>query len=395
MRYFLQMGYGMMAMNLELIEEFAAAKQAGVIVWPRTLSRTQVERHAKEVREAGASLLFDPCFYVPNTERQSILDYPYWDGIKFDTVDFTGQEGRDFCKRVIEYQVHTLCVDSVLLPGRYANVRNEEWLEMHRLFAEVGEEYGLYCPIYSTVALGPDVIGDKASLDAIADELVSYPVDGYYVLYRPPNDDYLACDEAFLLSLLQFLLSLSLTERKVIVGYANQQDLLSAAAGVETIASGNYRNVRRFNPDIFEEPEDEERRKATWYYDGRSMCEFKIPQLGIADKFNVRSKFGPSSKYASPLLTSPNPAAHPWGEPDSFRHYLTVHRDQWLSLGNVPRAQRAARVRDLLEQSRKAVVEYRQSKFPLGDRSSEQALSSYVNAIDAFIALEESRLKLL
>src|SRR5688572_8026163 len=98
MRFYLQTGYGMMDMNREFVREFGAAAKTGVIIWPRTLTRPQVEKHAAELSKAGADVLFDPCFYNPLTFRESILNYPYWDGFDFDTTDFAGPQGREFCK---------------------------------------------------------------------------------------------------------------------------------------------------------------------------------------------------------------------------------------------------------------------------------------------------------
>lgn len=390
------MGYGMMGMNRELLRRFNAGTDSGVIVWPRTLDREQVERHAREIRSEGASLLFDPCFYVPNTSRSRILDYPYWENVNFSTSDFTGQAGVDFCRRVIEYQVNILNVTEILLPGRYANVRNEDWLAMHRLFAETADGMRLDRPVYSTIALGPDVLRDRASIDSILDEITAYPVAGFYFLYRPPNDEYLTTDDLFLVNLLVAFLSISLADKDIILGYSSQQALLFSAAGVRTIASGNYRNVRCFNPDIFDLEDESERRRGIWYYDGQSLCEFRAQQLGVAYQFfNMRGMFGPNTVFSDPLLSAQNPAIINWPEPDAFRHFLTVLRDQWLSFQGFARNQRALQVQALVDNARNHVQAYQQRRFPLGDRSAENALASYTNALQAFLAIEQDRISLL
>ncbi len=305
MRYFLQTGHGMMAMNRDLLTQFGGGRDAGAILSPRTYTPEQVERHAGEVREHGGAVLFDPCFYVPHTDRAQILNFPFWQGVTFETAEFTGDTGRDFCRRVIDYQVNVLGVTEVLLPGRYTNTRNEEWLEMHRGFAECAANLAIDRPVYATLAIGPDVIGDRESLDAILNEVTQYPVAGVYLLYRSPNGEYLSTDVNFLMGLLVAALSLSLADKEVIAGYANQQDLFLAGAGVNTLASGNYRNVRNFDPDIFEAQEANELRRAIWYYDGASLSEFRAQDLGLAYQYlNLRGRFGPSSPHADVLLNS-------------------------------------------------------------------------------------------
>src|SRR4051794_13438055 len=88
---------------------------------------------------------------------------------------------------------------------------------------------------------------------------------------------------------------LSLAGKEVIVGYANQQDLLFAGAGVKTIASGNFRNVRRFTPGTFEAQDEEEfQTRGVWFYDGGSLSVFQPQHLGVAySLFNMRGLFGP------------------------------------------------------------------------------------------------------
>ncbi|MCL5406431.1 MAG: hypothetical protein M1398_06905 [Deltaproteobacteria bacterium] len=393
MRFFIQMGHGMMAMNRELIEKFNDGQKSGVIIWPRTLTQDQIERHASEVRGLRASLLFDSCFYLPYTSRLKILDLPYWRGFDFNTTDFTGEDGIEFCRHVVEYQVDRLQVTEVLLPGRYTNVRNDDWLEMHANFAQAASDMGLGIPIYSTVALGPDLISDAASFDAIINEVVDYPVDGIYCLYHSPS--FLYDSDLFFMNLLSGFLSLSLANKQIILGYANQQDLLFAAAGVETIATGNYRNVRAFDPAIFDEEEDSQRQKATWYYDGQSLCEFRPQQLGLAyQRLGMRGFFGPESQYSRSLLQSPNPASVRWPEPMAFKHYITVLRDQWLSFERRMRRERLELVQQLHQSAQRYISQYEGRGMQLVDRAADttNAMPSWRSALGSFRVAESARL---
>lgn len=392
------MGHGMMAMNRELLGNFNDGRQSGVIIWPRTLKQDQIECHAREIRELGASLLFDSCFYVPDTTRWKILHLPYWDGVDFNTADFAGREGFDFCRRVIEYQIETLNVTEVLLPGRYTNVRNDDWLQMHSNFAEAAGSMGLDIPVYSTIALGPDLICDIPSFDAVLNELVDYPVDGVYFLYHSPNDAFLSNNDLFLMNLLSGLLSLSLANKEVILGYANQQDLLFAAAGVETIATGNYRNVRSFNPIIFEQEEEEERKRAIWYYDGQSLCEFRLQQLGLAyQRLGMRGYFGPETQYSHGLLQSLNPAIMRWPEPNAFKHYITILRDQWLSFQGITKRQRHNAVEHIHNSAQQYMSLYQIHGMRFVDRAADtaSALPSWTSALGSFLATEAARLESL
>ena len=395
MRFFMQMGHGMMAMNRELLGNFASGTDSGVIIWPRTLEPDQIVRHSQEVRDLGASLLYDSCFYLPYTNRPKILSPPYWDGVDFSTTDFTGQQGIDFCLRVIDYQIETLHVTELLLPGRYTNVRNDDWLQMHGNFSAAVANLGLDIPLYATIALGPDLISDIASFDAVINEVVNYPVSGVYFVYHPPRAAYICNDDLFLNNLLSALLSLSIAGKNVILGYANQQDLFFAAAGVETIATGNFRNVRSFDPSIFDEEEENDRQRAIWYYDGQSLCEFRLQQLGLAyQRLGMRGIFGPESQYSQDMLRSPNPANVRWPEPNAFKHYISVLRDQWLSFERLRRSDRHEGVRQLLLSASQHITSYQNQGMQIVDRAADTvgAFPAWLSAMGSFIASEAPRI---
>src|SRR4029077_2419250 len=137
-----------------------------------------------------------------------------------------------------------------------------------------------HCPdrtLYSTLAVGPDVVKNRHQMDTLLAEALNYPVGGIYVLLRPPNDSFLIADEDYLYAVLDGLLSFREAGKRVIIGYANQQVLLLGAVGVEDIASGNFRNVRSFNPEIFDVQPEDDRQRALWYYDAGTLSEFRIP----------------------------------------------------------------------------------------------------------------------
>jgi len=229
MKLFLQQGWGMLALDAELLERRIAS---GVVLSPRISTPEQLERHSSEIRNLGGSVLFDPQFYVPRTEHARILQFPYWDGLSFDSDTFDDHSAADFCQRVIDYQRDVLDVDGVILPGAYTNAGDERWRIWQASFAEAGAEHCTDKPLYSTIAIGPDVVRNRHLMDSLIDEALNYPVGGFYVLLRPPNDSFLVADEDYLYAVLDGLLSLREAGKEVILGYANQQALLLAAVGV-------------------------------------------------------------------------------------------------------------------------------------------------------------------
>ncbi|PRX72993.1 hypothetical protein B0G52_10484 [Cohnella sp. SGD-V74] len=389
--FYLQQGHGMLSMNKEFVENNPTA---GVIMSPRNCTREQIERHSSELHERNVAVLFDPQFYQPRTERENILNYPYWNDLNFETVDFATRGATELCRGVVTYQLEQLNVSEIILPGRFSNVVSEDWLDTQYAFADTASSMHTGRLIYSTVAIGPDVVRDRNAFDRLLNEVVSYPVAGIYFIVQSPRD-FLVNDELFLYNILDGLLSIRLSNKKVLLGYANQQSLIYGTAGVTGFATGNFRNVRSFNPDTFDVQEQSDRQRATWYYDGNTLSEFRPQTLGLAYQRGISGRFGPVTEFSSSLIEAANPAIVPWGEPLAFRHYLTVINRQWSEMLNVPGSQRLNYVIGLIEHVGEQLAQLERDGVRLGDRSFKQIVELTLNALMSFKADRQHDIDLL
>ncbi len=383
MEFLLQQGWGMFGLDLEFIRANFASS---VILSPRVYTREQIERHAQEIRSLDAGVLFDPQFYDPHTSREKLLSFPYWDGLEFDTNTFDDERISTFCERVLQYQRDTLNVSEALLPGRYTNTVTEEWLSMNYGFAESAARLDLGIPLYSTLALGPDVIANQESLDNILDEVTGYPVDGVYLVFRVPQDRFFIRDEGVIYNLLGSILSMRLNGKDVIIGYSNQQSLVFTAAGARRLASGNFRNTRSFNPDIFNEQDETAMQRGVWFYHPRSLSEFRLESLRLAFRRGLGDLFGPPCDYCRELLEAPDPGAVRWSEREAFRHYLFEFGRQVLDFEGQSKHETIEDLRSLLTDSRSCIEELKSRAFVLGDRAFNQCIDATEGAFEAFVA---------
>ncbi len=340
MKFLLQQGWGMLALNAELLGKRVGS---GVILSPRVLEPPRLKEHAEEVRAAGGSVLFDPQFYAPRTGHQRIFLYPYWEGLSYDTDTFDDPTAREVCKRVVDFQVSELGVDEIIAPGMYTNAADDHWRECQSRFAEVAASVGAGRPTYSTLAIGPDVVRNRERFDPVIDEALNYPTSGVYVLLKLPSS-FLVSDEVYLYAVLDAFLSFREAGKEVLVGYANQQALIYASVGVRTIASGNFRNVRSFDPQIFDQQDEDDRRRATWYYDADTLGEFRIERLGLAYRRGLKGSFGPACPFCESLLSADDPTSVNWTEGMAFRHFLSELDRQWLAFSGVKANERIATV---------------------------------------------------
>lgn len=381
----------MLSLNREFVEK---NHNTGIILSPRNCTREQIERHAIELHDRNADVLFDPQFYQPRTERENILNYPYWNDLNFETVDFATRGATELCRGVVAYQVEQLNVSEIILPGRFSNVISEDWLAIQYAFADTANYMSTGRPVYSTVAIGPDVVKDRNAFDRLLNEVVNYPVDGIYFIVQSPRD-FLVGDELFLYNILDGLLSIRLSKKKILLGYANQQSLIYGTAGITGFATGNFRNVRSFNPDTFDVQEQSDRQRATWYYDGNTLSEFRPQTLGLAYQRGLSGRFGPITEFSSSLLDAANPAIVPWGEPLAFRHYLSVIKNQWSEMINVSESQRLNYVIRLIEHVGEQLTKLERDGVRLGDRSFKQLVEPTLNALMSFKADRQHDIDLL
>lgn len=397
MSILLQQGYGMMKMNLELSKEI---NDLGVILSPRALQKNtdieSLEKHAEKLKQNNVKILFDPQFYVPRTNLEKILKFPYFKGINnYETMIFKANEAKTFIENVVSYQINKLCVDEVIIPNIYTNSINEDWYDIVETFIDDFKQYTFGKFTYLTVPIGADVVKNKGMFDELISRLTQYDVDGYYFVFKSPKG-FLIDEEDYLYALLDAFISLNLAKKKVIIGYANQQDLIFSAAGVSAIASGNFRNVRSFDPEIFfeEENSDETKRRGTWYYDGNTLSEYKVQQLILAQRRNIGGIFGPHCKFCENLLKDPITAL--WKENDAFKHYLYEINRQWASLNEVEPNSRIDRIIEMLSEVDERVEYLERKGFRLGERAfNKNLIEANLTALTAIKSDREFEIKSL
>ena len=274
-------------------------------------------------------------------------------------------------------------VDEVIIPNVYTNSITQDWYNICESLLEGAINEGTQKIKYLSIPLGPDVIKNSESFDELISRLTQYEVDGYYFVLKSPRG-FLVDDESYLYSIMDAFISLNLANKKVIIGYANQQDLILGATGVSQIASGNFRNVRSFDPDIFfdDDDNDEARRRGTWYYDANTLSEYKAQQLTLAYRRGLSEYFGPSCEYCGNLLENPTTAL--WGESAAFKHYLFEINRQWESIKEIRPSDRMKKVISNLENVYERISSLEENGFRLGNRAfDKEILDSSLNALNA------------
>lgn len=390
MKFYLQQGSGMLQFNEEYAQE---EPDVGFILSPRALNKNteigRIKKHANALKNKGAEVLFDPQFYEPRTNMSKILRFPYFneDSEDYMTQDFLGTGAKTFAEKAIIYQERELGVSSYIIPGIYTNSLSEDWLELFDNMFYGGKNSGDSEKIYyQTIALGKDAILSDNFDDFIGQCALS-SVDGYYIVLKKPayiNDDLL-----YLYKVLDALISIKLSGKKIIMGYGNQQDIMFTGAGIDGFATGNYQNVRSFDPDVFFEAEESIKKKSKWYFDENTFSEYKLPQLDLAFRRGFKDKFGPKNSYNEVLLNSDSPTsvAINWSEKLSFKNYFSILNNICVSQKDRSLSERMNFIRELFESKKQNVDELSSLGIRIEDKGfSSDALEATLGAIDSIIS---------
>ena len=323
MELYLQIGHGMMGISQELTKRWG---KGTAILSPRDLNRDQMLRFAKTLASNGATVVFDPQFYLPRADHERLTSHSYWPH-DYETATFDRDSVRALLNGLLDDYIAPIGARIFITPGRYASEIDTLWMDISALIAREAIDLRAGVPVYQSVCISDSVLRSEESVHTILEYLEPSPIDGVYLVAEPPQNMYLVDDPLWILNLLDLCAGLTLQGKQVIVGYSNHQDLLLALCGVEAIASGTYLNVRRFPRGKFLATEsDEISRRTTWYYCPQALSEYQIPFLDIAkrgrvlDQLRTDASFG--SQYAATLFDGAQPSSVEFGERHAFAHYL-------------------------------------------------------------------------
>ena len=328
----LQFGHGMMSHTRHLLNEWGGG---GVILSPRDLTNEQLQRVAGEVAGKNTDVLLDPQCYVHGADHARLMTHDYFRLFSENSTNaFSGGPATAELLESLAKLARSMNIRHHIIPGLLARPVSEDWFAVQEtMLSEAPAHFG-GDDLYATVALSSDALRNENQVESVVDRAAHWNVAGYYLVAETP-DPYLVSDPNWMANLLILASGLKLTGRTVIVGYCSHQMLCLSVAGIDSIASGTWINVRAFPPEKFNAPEqDEISRRTIWYYCPQALSEYKIPFLDIAQRTGMLSEMRPqadfASTYSDPLFGGAVPSTVVWGEQNAFRHYLTCLRSQAL-----------------------------------------------------------------
>ncbi len=332
MELFLQFGYGMKALAVDLSRRWNGAT---VILSPRDMTPSQLSSWNNEFSRAGLKCLFDPQCYSPKGDPKKLVQYDYWE-TNLNTNLQSGDSRIDKQIKSIKQYNEIVNTTAYILPS-ILNPYDVDWADRFILqskrFITSAKSIMDNRPLMATLAFPKDfLIQSEVTIEPVLQAILDLDVEGYYVIAEALDRKYLIDNPMWLSNVLHICATLKIAGKKVIYGYGNHQLLPLSLVRADAMASGTWLNVRSFTNRFIDI--DEQKRKKTWVYYPESLSEFKLDFLDFAFNNGYLSSMRSSDRhFLDPSIdkifqaTIP-PSQTSFNETDAFKHYLCCLRHQ-------------------------------------------------------------------
>lgn len=321
MKFYIQMGHGMKKICTELSEYWGGAT---VILSPLNIAPGKLKPFSESLQKTNGRVLLDPQMYSPRKYHKNLQRYDY-----FPKTEFTNIEMGD-CGDVLSPLAKLnaeINAEAFILPSQTIIRYDDRWHRTQNSIANQGRHYAEGRKLYQTISLSGDAIIDEIQVENIVQSASQWDVDGVYIVCEHPQRYYLVDKPLWVANLLSLVAGIKRSGKEVVVGYASHQLLCLALAKCDALASGNFFNVRWFQPEHFETTDnDEPSRRSIWYYCPQALSEYKLTYLDVAKRAGLLPLMQPPENlaniYSDILFKGALPSSTNYIEPNSFKHYL-------------------------------------------------------------------------
>lgn len=329
--FLVQLGHNGHKLTESLLEDGHAD---GAILSPADYTRGKNKEMAQVFADFGGTVLFDPQYYIPRTDRPGLDTYPYFKKYGGDDFDTSGVRGEyaNLCDEIISVQ-DEMGVAAYISPARFldtfSNAKLDEWEEMNREFLKRAQSADRDIPVFASLPLLSTSMVDAQQRKALLNRVTRLDVDGFYVSVEFDGDNRFPLTKASnVYSFLELLLTLKKNRYEVLVGHTHQIAHLFFGIGVDAFASGHYQNLRAFDTRRWD-PHDEQGggRLVVKYYSEEILNELRVdPEMDLMyqkDDFDL-TEIRTESPFDSALFDpSLPPSAAGWTfREEAWDHYI-------------------------------------------------------------------------
>ncbi|MDA3940105.1 MAG: hypothetical protein PF693_12510 [Spirochaetia bacterium] len=330
MELFLQYGHGMKAHSEDLTKSWNGGS---VIFSPKNMTLDQMLTASARINNDSGNIYLDPQFYVPRANSGNLSEHSFWPQ-NYDTNSFFNGNGiSSMIDSLVDEYLIPINATGFIIPSFYLASLDDDWGHLTDSFIDVSLKKNFSGETYLTLCIDEKVLNSEEAVDDLVERIEDYPVDGFYIIPKHPNNDYLVSDVSWMLNLIDLCAAIKLLGKKVFVGYSGHQFLLLSLAKVDAICAGTWLKTRNFPLTDFDDSEEQNfARRTTWYYCPQALSEYQINYLDIAFRLGILGDLKSPAKYESwysdILFGGAQPTTTNFRETEAFRHYLHCLKKQ-------------------------------------------------------------------
>lgn len=339
------------------IESLGSDRSDGIIFSPVHCAATNLVGIGRDIKKSS---LFDPQFYVPDSQKNKLNTYSFFPEAMmngFSTIDYHSI-AHDAAESCLDFQIKN-DFEALIIPARYFPDMFTDFIERQKAFTvepflSAISKTGTDKEIFLTLPLTAPMVIDVNFREELLNWITSYPeIDGVYLLVNFDEQSKQIQDFTKLNSYVSFSRELKEAELKVICGYLNTEGIILAAVDVHAVTIGGYENTRGFSVDKFLDNDQVKRGPApriflpkllNWIrYD--TAVEIREDFPGLWEEIYTETE-------ASEGVFISGRRPH-FSQPALYKAHFSLMADLYVEISNRPPSDRLGYVRDLvLEASR-------------------------------------------
>lgn len=239
--------------NVQSFTEHGAGD--GLLFSPVHYKKNEIERLDATIRSRA---LFDPQFYLPNSQKTKLKTYPFFPEVIADGYSTQSYEAHalDAARQCVEFQVEN-GFEGIVIPAKHFEQMDPNYIEKQEAYTVVPflqsiESMGTKKKVFLTLPTTIHMILNQTYRTQLLNWVTKFPeIHGVYLFTTCESESKQICDKNMLFSYLEFVRELNAADLEVIVGYLNTEGLLFSLINGVTITMGSFENTRMFSLDKF------------------------------------------------------------------------------------------------------------------------------------------------
>lgn len=327
---------------------------SGVILSPKDVSQKNLGTYGQKYKDAGAELLIDQQFYVPEFSNKNLESYAISSyRPKVSNLTSISDSHLDGLANEL-FELHKdLSADGVISPALAYETGRPDIVHFNaRLFEtakRVGDALGL--PTYGTVVVGNSAINADDLVDGVISDATALDCNGFYFGFDFGAGERIPSNKNHVYRALTAGLSLACTGKPVMQAFAGPFGLLSFGYGASAATIGHFQNVWQFDRKRWGAAEEGGGGSAPPRFFSSALWSTivypdEVEQLSSDSKKVVVT---PSS-FSTPVSKA---GATKWPKWDSYKHLVTIIGKRYDELGKLGNARKSSQI--ILQQLNSAV----------------------------------------